>query len=67
MKVYALNKALQYNGEWHPTGGSQGTLYASLGRAQAQIVGAGEWKKDERRRIWRTHHNDIISERKVQP
>lgn len=59
MKVYELHKALQYNGEWHPTGGSWGKLYATLERAQAQVVGAGPWRKRDRRRQWETDHKDI--------
>ena len=64
-KVYLLNKALQYNGQWHPTGGSSGVLYAKLERAQAQVVGAGPWLKVAQRRQWRTEHYDIITEQKV--
>ncbi len=69
-KVYALNKAFQSNltgDKWNPTGGSLGTLYMTLESAQAQVSGAGEWKKDDRRRTWRTDHNDIISEITVKP
>lgn len=65
MKVYQLNKAIQYNGKWRPTGGTPGTLYASLERAQAQVMGAGPWRKRERQR--ETDHMDLIFEQKVIP
>lgn len=68
MKVYELNKAFQSRltgDKWHPSGGTHGTLYATLEGAQAQVTDAGAWTKDERRRMWRTGRVDIISERKV--
>lgn len=67
MRVYELHKALQYNGLWYPTGGTTGQLYATLKRAQAQCVCAGEWMKRERQRVWVNDHQDIIVERKVIP
>jgi hypothetical protein len=67
VKVYELHRALQYNGQWEPTGGYAGTLYRSLERAQAQVVGAGLWLKVDRRRQWRTAHRDLIVERAVKP
>lgn len=65
MKIYQLNKALQYNGRWYPTGGSIGRLYQTLAGAQAQVQGAGEWRQRPRRRQWETDHMDIITEIKV--
>ena len=67
MKVFELNKALPHKGVWYPTGGSQGQLFATLDRAQSQVVDAGPWVKRERRRQWETKRMDIITERKVQP
>ena len=66
MKIFELFKSLQYNGQWHQMSSSH-ALYATLARAQAQVIGAGPWVKDARRRIWRTEHHDRITERKVIP
>lgn len=67
MKVYELHKAIQYDGKWQSMGGFSGALYATLERAQAQVVNAGEWRKRDRRRAWDTSNHDIIIERKVIP
>ena len=61
--VFILNRAISVRGVWHPTGGSRGTLYATLALAQASIP--RPWVKDEKRRIWRTPNGDIISAQKV--
>ena len=65
MKVFELQKAFQFGGKWHPTGGSTGTLYFQLERAQAQIVDVGPWTKRGGRRVWQTERMDLIIERKV--
>lgn len=66
MKVYELHTAFLFAGVWRPSGGSTGTLYATLQAAQESMPGWG-WCKHKARRIWETERGDIISERRVKP